>query len=183
MNCPHCNYPFRTLAVANSEEVPELAPIICEGCAAISLLVGGVVRKATPDELRAIQESPAYREILAPVADLIRGSVAPPVNRDNIALAGGKPFTNDYREIDQSTGMQKGYLVLSDEERRKGFVRPYRDTYTHKVCGTNTTMGFEIAETYARDPKFYGGTYCCRCMRHYPLDQFVWEGTDIQVGT
>ena len=27
------------------------------------------------------------------------------------------------------------YLVLSEDERAKGYVRPYRDTYTHTVCG------------------------------------------------
>lgn len=182
MNCPHCNFPFRAFAVANADEMPSLAPIICEGCAAISLLVNGTVRKATPEELRAIQQSPAYREVLAPVADLIRGSVAPPVDRDNVSLVGGKPVTDDYREL-KPDGMQKEYLVLSNEERRKGFVRPYRDSYTHRVCGTNTKMNYEIAETYARDPKFYGATYCVKCRSHFPLDQFIWEGTDLQVGS
>jgi hypothetical protein len=66
------------------------------------------------------------------------------------------------------------YLVLSDEERGKGFVRPYRDTYRHTVCGTPTTMGRAIAETYARDPSFYGGTFCVTCSKHRPLSEFTW---------
>lgn len=98
-------------------------------------------------------------------------------------LTDGSPVTPDHREIDPKTGMQKGYVILSDEERGKGFVRPYRDTYTHLICGTNTTMGRSIAETYARDPFFYSGTFCVGCRAHFPLDQFVWDGTDEQVGS
>lgn len=83
-------------------------------------------------------------------------------------------------------GMQETYLVLSDEERAKGFVRPYRESYEHTVCGTVTRMGRTIAETYARDPKFYGGTYCVGCKAHYPVGEhgdFVWADTDVKVGT
>lgn len=83
-------------------------------------------------------------------------------------------------------GMQESYLVLSDEERAKGFVRPVRRSYTHERCGTVTTMGLAIAETYARDPGFYGGTYCVGCQAHYPVGkygQFVWTGTDEKVGS
>lgn len=78
-------------------------------------------------------------------------------------------------------GQQRNYLVLSDEERAKGLVRPVRRTYTHVKCGTTTTMGQTIAETYARDPKFYGGTFCCHCGEHYSLigaegkPQFLWD--------
>lgn len=85
----------------------------------------------------------------------------------------------------EPSGMQETYLVLSDEERAKGFVRPVRRTYTHEACGSSTTMGQAIAETYARDPKFYGGTFCARCRDHYPVGpngQFFWDdGT--KVGT
>ena len=43
-------------------------------------------------------------------------------------LTDGEPITPDHREINPLTGLQKGYVVLSAEERAKGFVRPYRDT-------------------------------------------------------
>ena len=129
------------------------------------------------------------------------------------------------------------YLVLSEEERAKGFVRPVRTAYRHagkagpkfplrdltaeeatyagdyvkfevypesmaprtgrfwsqadldavgKGCGTVTTMGLALAETYARDPRFYGATYCCGCGMHRPVGErgeFVWVGTDERVGT
>lgn len=73
------------------------------------------------------------------------------------------------------------YLVLSEEERAKGFVRPVRRTYLHirgdKPCLSATTMSQALAETYARDPEFYGATYCCQCRMHLPVQEFVWDGT------
>ena len=50
-------------------------------------------------------------------------------------------------------------------------------------CDTVTTMGQAIAETYARDPRFYSGTFCVSCREHFPLDQFVWAGTNERVGS
>lgn len=131
-------------------------------------------------------------------------------------------------KITRPDGQQEAYLVLSDEERAKGFVRPVRTSYRHVGpkppmnlrdltpeeqtryrqfgyvkyeayppsessvvgrfwtqeqldaataggCGTVTTMGSAIAETYARDPKFYGATFCCRCGKHLSVAEFVWE--------
>jgi hypothetical protein len=128
------------------------------------------------------------------------------------------------------------YLVLSQEEIAKGFVRPFRDTYVHvgerpkhplrdltdeereghgkygyvkyepypqpnpdgssavgrywtqpqldaKVCGGVTKMGYELSATYARDPGFYGATYCVRCQMHRPVREFVWDGTEDRVGS
>ncbi len=77
----------------------------------------------------------------------------------------------------------EAYLVLSKDERARGFVRPYRDTYRHDTCGTATHMDRPIAETYARDPKFYGATYCVTCGMHRPVAEFVWDGTDERVGS
>ncbi len=78
----------------------------------------------------------------------------------------------------------EAYLVLSEEERVKGFVRPVRYSYVHTGgCGTKTSMGTSLAETYARDPKFYGATYCCGCRKHRPVAEFVWDGTAEKVGS
>lgn len=70
---------------------------------------------------------------------------------------------------------QDVYLVLSDEDRAKGFVRPVRQSYRHQACGSMTTMGLALAETYAGQPDFYGATYCCACQMHKPVAEFVWE--------
>lgn len=126
------------------------------------------------------------------------------------------------------------YLVLSPEERAKGFVRPLRFSYKHvgvsgpqyplrdltdeekqkwegyvkyevypesespkvgkfwtqaqldhvgKGCGSTTTMGKDLAETYARDPYFYGATYCVFCGKHLKLDEFVWVEDGQRVGS
>lgn len=69
------------------------------------------------------------------------------------------------------------YLVLSEEERAQGFVRPVLLSYWHAVCGAVTTMARPIAETYARQPGFYGATYCATCRQHRPVGaegEFHW---------
>lgn len=132
----------------------------------------------------------------------------------------------------KENGQNETYLILSDEERAKGYVRPLRRSYVHvgkrpqyplrdltpfeqaqygdlnyvkfevyppeklpitgqywtadKLkggCGTLTTMAQEFAETYARDPKFYGSTFCCGCSKHIAVDEFVWDGTEERVGS
>ena len=85
------------------------------------------------------------------------------------------------------------YLVLSEEERAKGFVRPLYRSYLHHdpECGAVTTMGLELCETSARDPSFYGATYCARCRMHRPVGEhgeFTWldeagNDTHVLVGT
>jgi len=108
----------------------------------------------------------------------------PPVDRSNIELTTGDPVPADRSHTElTASGQQRGYVVLSPDERAKGFVRPVRRSYTHAACGTSTTMGLSLAETYARDPGFYSGTFCATCRRHFPLDQFTWEGTDQRVGS
>ena len=100
-----------------------------------------------------------------------------------IMLHGGRSVTPDHREINPDTGQQRSYVVLSDEERAKGFVRPVRQSYVHTACGAVTRMALAIAETYAREPAFYSGTFCSHCRSHFPLDQFVWDGTTDKVGS
>jgi hypothetical protein len=137
----------------------------------------------------------------------------------------------------ESIPQHEVYLVLSEEELAKGFVRPVRKTYIHvgvpgpkyplrdltddeharydmygyvkfeeypkdslalgrfwtqenldntyKGCGGSTTMNQVIAETYAREPGFYGATYCVHCQKHLPVGEygeFIWEDST-QVGT
>jgi hypothetical protein len=158
-------------------------------------------------------------------------------DRDSkVTLTDGRPVYDGHRELKEN-GQQRDYVVLSAEERAKGFVRPVRRTYVHRPpaaptnlrditeeeaarfeagkygyakfepyppergigrfwtqaeldrlargCGAATTMSQSIAEAYARDPKFYGGTFCVGCGKHYPVGEngeFVWDdGT--KVGT
>lgn len=55
-----------------------------------------------------------------------------------------------------------------------------------KGCGVVTSMPQAIAETYAREPGYYGSTFCCGCRQYLPVGktgEFVWDGTDERVGT
>lgn len=80
----------------------------------------------------------------------------------------------------KENGQNKAYLVLSDEEKAKGFIRPLRTKYIHTKCGVETKMHTSIAETYAREPRFYGATFCVKCKTHYPVSQFTWsDGTGV----
>ena len=104
----------------------------------------------------------------------------PPANRTARQMTDGGPVTADHRELLPS-GQQKGYVVLAEAERARGFVRPVRDAYRHQKCGAITTMSRSIAETYARDPSFYSGTFCSTCRSHFPVGEngeFTWYEMD-----
>jgi hypothetical protein len=63
--------------------------------------------------------------------------------------------------------------------------RYWTEQQLHSGCGTRTHMGLKLAETYARDPRFYGGTFCCHCGGHFPVGpdgEFEWEDGEM-VGT
>ena len=148
----------------------------------------------------------------------------------------GEPVDVVRAKQTNETGQHAGYIVLCPDERAKGFVRPYRDSYKHvglrpkyplapltdaetqmfgdhfvkfeayppespdsrggtsrgrfwmqaeldSGCGSVTTMGRALSETYARDPKFYGSTFCCHCNRHLPVAEFVWTADGTRVGS
>jgi hypothetical protein len=83
--------------------------------------------------------------------------------------------------------MAEAYLILSESERAKGFVRPVRRHYIHDIgeraCHTITWMSEPLAETYARNPGFYGSTYCVTCQMHCRVGEFHWAGTNEVVGS
>lgn len=95
----------------------------------------------------------------------------------------GRPVAEARAGQTNETGQHASYVVLCESERQKGFVRPYRDSYKHLACGTVTRMGRALSETYARDPKFYGATFCCGCNRHLPVGEFVWTADGAVVGS
>lgn len=131
------------------------------------------------------EEARNLARILLEKADIAQREAIPPADRSKRCMTDGSPELprEEYTQIDPATGQQKGYVALCPTERAKGFVRPVRQSYKHLRCGCVTTMGIALAETYARDPGFYSGTFCCYCRSHFPLDQFVWEGTQEKVGS
>lgn len=96
-------------------------------------------------------------------------------------------LTTDPQDPDLTHGVDEkaveqaeAYLIKEDTG---DYVRPVRQSYVHTVCGATTTMGLALAQTYAMDPTFYGATYCVLCMKHRPVSEFVWAGTDEVVGS
>lgn len=95
--------------------------------------------------------------------------------------------------------MAEKYLVLDESSRLQnhvpGFEQPFRWKYRHigpNGCGEVTIIGRPIAETYQKDPSFYGATYCVHCSKHRPVGdngEFIWVDpvtewdTNVKVGT
>jgi hypothetical protein len=107
----------------------------------------------------------------------------PPVDRTALCTTNGKPPEEVRAAQTNETGQHASYIVLCVAERAKGFVRPYRDRYKHTTCGGVTKMGRALSQTYARDPGFYGATFCCQCNRHLPVSEFVWTADGQVVGS
>lgn len=61
--------------------------------------------------------------------------------------------------------------------------RYWTDAMLKSGCGTTTKMGRDLSETYARDPEFYGSTFCVRCNVHRPVAEFVWTMDGLRVGS
>lgn len=87
---------------------------------------------------------------------------------------------------------QYGYLKFEKypENEPSGLVGRYWTAETlsrvGKGCGVVTTMPQAVAETYARDPHYYGSTFCCGCGEYLPVGregEFVWDDTDKRVGS
>lgn len=94
-----------------------------------------------------------------------------------------RPLTPD----EQKHHASRGYVVWEEYPPGESAVvgRFWTQEQLSGGCGVETKMSQEIAETYARDPIFYGATYCCNCKKHFPVGangEFVWQdGT--RVGT
>lgn len=147
----------------------------------------GAVSAQTKAEMAARECDKAVIAAWAKLEEAKREAAAAlPVDRAQRECIGGMdPYDDEHREL-KANGQQRDYVVLSEAERAKGFVKPVRRSYVHLKCGTLTTMSQSLAETYARDPKFYSGTFCCGCGTHFtfgmPDGAFVWDGTDERLG-
>lgn len=133
--------------------------------------------------LLQLKSNEAQKEI---ATKQMKDAEAIPVDRSCQVLASGEKVPEDRSHTElMPDGQQKGYVVLCEKERAKGFVRPYRDAYKHLTCGKITTMGRALSETYARDPYFYSGTFCATCGAHFPVGEdgeFFWVEMDGSIG-
>ncbi len=65
LNCPHCDFHFKALLV-NDDQLPALAPIVCESCGEVSLLENRTVRRLQPAELEDLKGAPVWRDFIEP---------------------------------------------------------------------------------------------------------------------
>ncbi len=93
---------------------------------------------------------------------------------------------------DEEYHRQFGYFKFEEypESEKRGLGRFWTQAQLDAVgkgCGSLTTMGRALAETYARDPHYYGSTFCCACRKHLPVGEqgeFIWDdGSNQRVGT
>lgn len=143
-------------------------------------------RRLGPQPVDPAETERAVKSVVDAVIKNRPAGPPPPVDHDARVLVSGDPVPGDHSHTElKANGQQKDYVVLTATERSKGFARPYRDAYKHLKCGKITTMGRAIAETYARDPNFYTGTFCATCGTHLPIGEggeFVWYEMDGSIG-
>lgn len=82
-----------------------------------------------------------------------------------------------------SRPIKKATYILTDKERDRGYVRPVRQTYTHKKCGKDTMLAIALAQGFAGDLSFLREAYCTTCGKHFPVSDFLWEETEEEVGS
>lgn len=114
-----------------------------------------------------------------------------------------KGFVRPLRQTYVHVGIRPKYKLrdLTDEEKKRfnnfNYVKheKYPESESSQIgrywtqrdldsgCSTSTKMGLALSETYARDPKYYGSTFCCQCKTHFSVGEFIWEGTNERVGS
>lgn len=93
-----------------------------------------------------------------------------------------RDLTDEEKEFWEGEGYVK-FEVYPEGFRPNTKGRFWKQEELESGCGTVTKMGRSLAETYAREPKYYGQTFCCGCGTHLPVEEFVWDGTDERVGS
>lgn len=113
-------------------------------------------------------------------AERAKGFVRP--LRSAYKHTGQKP-TGELRDLtfeERKQYEREGYVKFETYPPERGPLvgRYWTEAQLKGGCGTVTSMGLAIAETYAREPKFYGSTFCTGCGKHFPVADFVWIGQD-----
>lgn len=102
------------------------------------------------------------------------------------APANLRDLTDDERETYTAAGYAKFEEYPEGSVARGRFWKQSDLDRVNAGCGAVTWMNEALAQTYARQPDYYTGTYCARCRAHFPVGpkgEFVWDGTDERVGT
>lgn len=114
----------------------------------------------------------------------------------HVGIAGPKYALRDLTPEEKADLADSGYVKYEQyPESESPDVGRYWSQFdldrVGKGCRTVTRMSRLIAETYAREPGFYGATMCVGCRKHLPVGadgEFVWvdrngEATGERVGT
>lgn len=95
-----------------------------------------------------------------------------------------RDLTTEEQELYQSWGYVKFEAYPKNESSVTG--RFWTQEQLNKVgggCGMVTTMGLALCETYAREPSYYGSTFCGGCGKHLPVGEFRWVEDGAVVGS
>lgn len=92
----------------------------------------------------------------------------------------GKIYVAVASILKNEDGTPKGGRLLTQKEYDE-----WKKTGNIGGCGVSTVINSrEIIETYARDPKFYGATWCMGCKRHIQNSEFIWDkSNELRVGS
>lgn len=104
----------------------------------------------------------------------------------HVGIPGPKHPLRDLTELEKERYGQYGYVKyeIYPEDTESSitgcFWTQERLDKVGKGCQGATTMALSIAETFARDPGFYGAGMCVHCKTHFKNEEFVWEdGTPV----
>lgn len=109
----------------------------------------------------------------------------------HVGIAGPRHPLRDLTEIEARRYAELGYVKFEvyppseDPVTGRFWTQDQLDS-VGQGCGAVTRMPEACAETYARDPSYYGSTFCCCCNSYRRVGEageFVWDGTDERVGT
>lgn len=110
-----------------------------------------------------------------------------------------RPFRKSYKHV----GAKPKYPLrdLTEQELKDHSIVPYvkfeeypesespvtgrfwTQKQLNSGCGAITRMNDAIAETWARNPSFYGATFCSYCQEHFPVKEFVWTDDESVLGS
>lgn len=124
-----------------------------------------------------------------PQAERDKGFVRPVrQSYKHVGPEGPKYPLRDLTDEEHERYDQYGYLKYEEYPQDAGMLGKFwtqdmLDKVKKGGCGTVTHMGLALSETYARDPEYYGATFCSGCRKHLPVSEFLWEGTSDVVGS
>lgn len=99
-----------------------------------------------------------------------------------------RPLTWEEKQRHEARGYV-GFEAYPDDERGvvgRFWTREQLDRAEAGGCRQVTTMAQALAETIARDPTFYGATFCAVCGDYFPIGakgEFVWLDDGSRMGT